>query len=479
MGKFLCILSKKKSENGNQQIFIRVNISRSNRPTIKSGVYVKSEWWNGEIKIPQKGKLNFSERNEALRAKSSLDIFISRLEKIINETEANAPERLNKEWIENANRVIKESGIATEEVTYNKISELIAEDVEEEKEIKKLPFFECFDLYIENHIGVKRRKDHLRVVEMALKRCELFVGSIFDLDTFNSDKLRKFRDFLGEEHTFFEDKKGVKVCKKKYLYIYNKVENERIPEKRGKNYIIGMFKIVRAFFKWANKEGYTQNDPFKFFSITKEIGNEVYGTPFFLTIEERNKLYNFDFSNFPAIAKQRDVFVFQCCVGCRVGDLRRLKKTNIVKQGDMLFLNYVPNKTKNKTNKVAEVPLNKIAAEIVDRYKDEKGKYLLPTIAEQNYNDYIKVMLEMAEINRVVTVLNSRTREEVQKPLYEVASSHMARRTFIGNLYKKTPDPNIIGSMSGHVEGSRAFQRYREIDKDLKIKFILKAEEEE
>jgi len=27
-------------------------------------------------------------------------------------------------------------------------------------------------------------------------------------------------------------------------------------------------------------------------------------------------------------------------------------------------------------------------------------------------------------------------REEVQKPLYEIASSHMARRTFIGNIFE-------------------------------------------
>jgi len=37
----------------------------------------------------------------------------------------------------------------------------------------------------------------------------------------------------------------------------------------------------------------------------------------------------------------------------------------------------------------------------------------------------------------------------------------------IGNLYKKVQDPNIVASLSGHVEGSRAFSRYREIDKEI------------
>lgn len=48
------------------------------------------------------------------------------------------------------------------------------------------------------------------------------------------------------------------------------------------------------------------------------------------------------------------------------------------------------------------------------------------------------------------------------------AGSHMARRTFCGNLYKRVKDPDIVASMSGHKEGSNAFARYREIGKDIK-----------
>ena len=57
----------------------------------------------------------------------------------------------------------------------------------------------------------------------------------------------------------------------------------------------------------------------------------------------------------------------------------------------------------------------------------------------------------------MVTIYNSQTGQEEQKPLHELASTHLARRTFIGNLYKKVKDPNIIASMSGHVDGSKAF----------------------
>ena len=59
-------------------------------------------------------------------------------------------------------------------------------------------------------------------------------------------------------------------------------------------------------------------------------------------------------------------------------------------------------------------------------------------------------------------------RTDVKVQTNAIASSHMARRTFIGNIYKLVKDPNLISDLTGHVEGSRAFTRYRTIDIDLK-----------
>lgn len=72
----------------------------------------------------------------------------------------------------------------------------------------------------------------------------------------------------------------------------------------------------------------------------------------------------------------------------------------------------------------------------------------------------------------MVTILNPTTGKEEKRPINEVASSHMARRTFIGNLYKKVKDPNLVGSLSGHTEGSKAFARYREIDDEIKKEVV-------
>ena len=81
-------------------------------------------------------------------------------------------------------------------------------------------------------------------------------------------------------------------------------------------------------------------------------------------------------------------------------------------------------------------------------------------------------MFKEAGLNRIVTILNPTTREEEKRHLYEIASSHLARRTFIGNLYKQVKDPNLVGKLSGHVEGSKAFARYRDIDEEMKQQLV-------
>lgn len=217
-------------------------------------------------------------------------------------------------------------------------------------------------------------------------------------------------------------------------------------------------RLLRSFFIWAFETEKTELNPFAKFSIDAE----KYGTPFYLTIEERNQLYNFDFKGRKELSVQRDIFIFQCFVGCRVGDLMRLKASNI----NNGLLSYVATKTKDEDPELIEVPLSNTALEIVNRYAG--GEMLLPFISDVNYNLAIKDMFRLAGLNRKVARLNPITRLEEHLPLNEVASSHLARRTFIGNLYKKVKDPNLISSMSGHSPNSKAFARYRSIDNEDK-----------
>ena len=158
----------------------------------------------------------------------------------------------------------------------------------------------------------------------------------------------------------------------------------------------------------------------------------------------------------------------KCLIGCCVDDLLKLKRQNIVRGA----VEYIPHKTKDGRPETIRVPLNNTAKEIIAKYDDADREPLLPFISAQKYNDYIKECFKVAGLDRYVTVLNPQTRESEQKPLYEVASSHMARRTFVGNLYKQVKDPNLVGALSGHKEGSKAFARYRDIDEEMKTDLV-------
>ena len=67
-------------------------------------------------------------------------------------------------------------------------------------------------------------------------------------------------------------------------------------------------------------------------------------------------------------------------------------------------------------------------------------------------------MIKLVEIDRIVTILDSVTGEDVKKPLHcmrlQVATWQEEHSSAI---LKKVKDPNLIGSLSGHKEGSKAF----------------------
>ena len=227
---------------------------------------------------------------------------------------------------------------------------------------------------------------------------------------------------------------------------------------KSKNTAHGILSRLKAFYGYANKMGYTTNNPFLRF----EIEPEVYGNPIYITKEERDTLYYLHIPD-ERLKKTRDIFVFQCLIGCRVGDLIRLKKDNVVNGA----IEYIPRKTKDERPVIARVPLCPKAQSIIDRYTIPEDEKLLPFISPQKYNDYIKELFKFANITRTVTRLNPLTRQEERVSIADIASSHMARRTFIGILHKKVKN-EVIGSMSGHSANSKAFSRYYHIEDDTK-----------
>ena len=412
----------------------------------KTNLFVHPEYWSDEqqnIFIPNWRLLT----DEKKQLKQELQQKIDRLNEIVS-------------LVQTSFQALNKSDVAKDWLKslidgFNFPTETTAGD-----EQPQHSFFDEFNHYIDTHKFSDHRRRQNRVIWRTLKRFELYKGLSLTFDNITADTLRDFEGFLTDEHKLVEQKK--------YGKVLAEIPESRTPKPRGQNTINDFMLRLRSFFIWANDNDMTHNNPFKHFKI-----NEcVYGTPYYITIDERNHLYTFDFSDNPDLARQRDIFVFQCLIGCRVSDLWAMTKNNLVNGA----IEYIPRKTKEGRAITVRVPLNAIATEIIERYKDFKGATLFPFTSQQQYNRDIKTMFKMSGLTRIVTVINPTTREEEQRPICEIASSHLARRCFVGNLYKKVKDPNLIGKLSGHKEGSRAFTRYREIDEETSRELVTMLE---
>lgn len=330
---------------------------------------------------------------------------------------------------------------------------------EESDQPKQMSFFELFDVFLEKREIAKSKRNQYKVFRRIVQRYEMYKQLLnpefkLSLDTLDENGIEEIGDYIKKEHKLLE----------KFPSIIQAVSESRKPSERGQNTINSHYKMLRAFVRWAIDKEYVTNNPFHKFKIPKDI----YGTPYFLSLEELKTLETFDLSKRPALAVQRDIFVFQCCIGCRVSDLRALTNANIVNNE----IHYIAHKTKDGNPQTIKVPINKTAKAIIARYADSRRKSLLPFISDQKYNDAIKEAFKLAGLTRNVVVRNPLTGEQEIHPLNEVASSHMARRTLTGNLFKIYKDQSLVSSITGHAPNSSAFARYRDIDEDMRREMV-------
>ena len=443
-------LSSKVEGNGRSEIQFRLSLTKDIKLRLKSGIYIKPSRFNaGTIVKPRANQEEIAELKELERKIRDLEDYIYAL------CEDNPVERLTKEFL-------------TKEIDrfHHPKRERKPKEVEEKLQKK---FIELVEEFSTKRGLSEWRHRRYGVLSRSLHRFELYrkvkrqLPAKLDLEMFTTDILEDYERFLRNEPEIFD--KYPRIFEQ-YPAETRRARKSRRPFPKGDNTIINIFACLRTFFHWAIEEGLTTNNPFVKY---KGKTTEHYGTPYYITLEERDRIADFDLSANKSLAVQRDIFIFHCCIGCRISDLMRLTPANIINDA----VEYIASKTKGERPNVIRVPLTQRAKDILERYKgeDSEGR-ILPFISSQKYNVAIKKIFKECGITRIVTILNPTTGEEEQRPINEIASSHLARRTFVGNLYKKVKDPNLVGALSGHKEGSRAFSRYRDIDDDMKKELI-------
>ena len=258
---------------------------------------------------------------------------------------------------------------------------------------------------------------------------------------FNSTMLLEYRNFLFDE----------------YLYVGKCPEyccsGVRFPRKRRKNSSVVLeLKALKTFFTELEDLEEIRRSPFRQLpkDKRKSIMHVMYDVPVFLRKAEFETVCK---AKVPETLEWvRDIFVFNCCVGCRIGDVQRLGPDKLeTSEEGIPFIHYIPQKTKFRqtTNSEIETPLVPVAYRIACKGWDQFSRI--------KYNKLLKELLRHCGITRKVRIFNELEGDNKYVPLHLVATSRLARKTHVDLMNKVQLDPWASGL---HKPGSNAVFRY-------------------
>jgi integrase len=159
----------------------------------------------------------------------------------------------------------------------------------------------------------------------------------------------------------------------------------------------------------------------------------------------------------------KDLFVLNCAIGCRISDLLRLTTNNVSTSDDGIpYIHYIPSKTAKlqASNREVTTPLIAPAVDIIDR----TGLRLMPYrqhYGKQRYNKALRQLLQYCGITRKVKIYSLDAMANIEKPICDIATSKLARKTHIDMLNKVQINFYVAGL---HRPGSDAVYRYTSLE---------------
>lgn len=224
------------------------------------------------------------------------------------------------------------------------------------------------------------------------------------------------------------------------------------------NTIGSYFKRIKAFLHWAQEQGYHSTTHFIRYKVLKEEKPVVY-----LNKMELDHLINFDLTKSKRLDETRDLFVLQCATGLRVSDIMNLDQKHIN--------NNTIHMRSQKTGGQLIIPLNNIGRAILEKYPEG-----LPKKSTQKYNDYLKELAELVELDRKVPkqTISGNKVDSSFISMSEAISSHTGRRTFITQCLERGIAPHIVMSFTGHSD-LKTMYRYVGHTADEKAKAMQSA----
>ena len=320
-------------------------------------------------------------------------------------------------------------------------------------------FVQRFRRYIEEAFrdGIIGEHRHMHYDAM-VRRMERFLHikghSNLMPEQFDVKMLMDYRQFIADEYLYVD----------KYPKLYQKEGRKRFPTKRiSNNSVVHEMKGLRAFLNELENTDEIFKSPFR--KISRERFKSMMrlknDEPFFLRKQELKLVIETEVPEDLQTAK--DVFILNCCIGARISDFFNftMDKVSVSPEG-IPYIHYIPHKTMKEMETMVEIktPLVRIAYEIVMRTQfkfDQQDRNYSVSV----YNRELRKLLKFCRLDRPVAKFNEEKGENEYFPLYEVASSRLARKTHVDIMNKVQINAYVAGL---HAEGSDAVFRYTNLE---------------
>jgi integrase len=339
--------------------------------------------------------------------------------------------------------------ISQKEIVNNIIAELSQKGRFQITEIKQryiektapiiLDFFEIFDAFlaIKGQSMTRNGVKDFKTLKTHLQGFEKYHKSKIVLSEIDNTFFEKFEIYLSSLKIVQKSKDGNEVNEKPF----------------ADSTILKNLQTFRVFLNSQHDKGLPVNMAYKKYKIKSKP------SPALITLEENeyrlllNKLDN------ERLEKVRKLFVLQCATGLRYSDAIKIRKNHV--RNDTIYMN------STKTHQKLQIPLNDNSREILTECNLDTSTI---TISNQKYNDYVKELCKHVGITQPIMRITYRGNKEIQEPLkkFEIMSSHHGRRFFITQNLINGVRPEVIMSMTGHVD-FRSFKKYIAITDQTRV----------
>ncbi|MEN8858224.1 MAG: tyrosine-type recombinase/integrase [Flavobacteriaceae bacterium] len=294
--------------------------------------------------------------------------------------------------------------------------------------------------YIDYYINYRKNE----ITESNKKKCRVIKNKLIKYENFIGTKIliRNINDNFKNHFVNYQ---------KELMYAQNTIQREFVN-----------IKTICKHAKYLGLETHHQLDSLK---IDRQKVEKIY-----LSLEDLTKIENIKKEKLTdSLDNAKDWLIISAYCGQRISDFMNFTDEQIRIENGKHLIEF----TQKKTGKNMTVPLHPKISEILNK---RKGKFPYK-ISDQKYNDYIKVVCELAEINEP-TKGSKLVETDPESGIYrkksgtykkfELVTSHIGRRSFATNFYGKIPTTYLI-YVTGHSSEAMFLNYIGKSNKDLAL----------